>query len=229
MPAGAKTETPVSLGQRYEQQARLQRKLILELQTTQRRLDSIVRSFHRLLASEHFITLLRAEGLDRIPAALLNAVMSDPDRNEVEVRATDAKSLLESKPVSPKAWSFIARMNPTRQIEAARLMIASGCYNAPYARALISVTDASLIKDRGRPRLLMESPSRKNANQEITDLADKLKSVSGVTGTDLLIVLIARGYIQRLLGNLPITKYLRRHWADVHDDLEAALDDYKAE
>jgi ParB family chromosome partitioning protein len=66
-----KKETPSSLAHRYEEHARTQRALVQDLQSVQGMLGRLACSFRCLLADEHFVTLLRAEGLDRIPSALL--------------------------------------------------------------------------------------------------------------------------------------------------------------
>ena len=64
-------ETPRSLARRYEENARIQRALVRDLEGVQGMLDRLDRGFRCLLADEHLVTLLRAEGLDRIPSALL--------------------------------------------------------------------------------------------------------------------------------------------------------------
>jgi ParB family chromosome partitioning protein len=71
MRSRGQNETPASLVQRYEEQARGQRRLVRDLQTAQGMLERLDRSFRCLLADEHFVTLLRAERLDRILSALL--------------------------------------------------------------------------------------------------------------------------------------------------------------
>lgn len=64
-------QTAADLAMRYEKHARIQRALVKDLQRTQDMLDEFQGAFRSLLADEHFLTLLRAEGLDRIPGALL--------------------------------------------------------------------------------------------------------------------------------------------------------------
>jgi ParB family chromosome partitioning protein len=71
MQARDKKETSISLAKRYEEHARGQRAFVRELRTVQEALTRLDRNFRRLLADEHFVTLLRAEGLERIPSALL--------------------------------------------------------------------------------------------------------------------------------------------------------------
>jgi ParB family chromosome partitioning protein len=69
-----KNDTPALLARRYEEHAQGQRILVLNLSKVRRMLNKLDRSFRCLLADEHFVTLLRAEGLDRVPDALLKRV-----------------------------------------------------------------------------------------------------------------------------------------------------------
>jgi ParB family chromosome partitioning protein len=66
-----KQETPMSLVRRYEENAKAQRAFVQECHGVQEALARLDSDFRCLLADDHFLTLLRAEGLDRIPSALL--------------------------------------------------------------------------------------------------------------------------------------------------------------
>jgi hypothetical protein len=125
----------------------------------------------------------------------------------------EARRLLESKNVSRTMLDVLSRMNPVRQAEAARLMVAANCYDAPYAKALIGATDRTLIRcAKARPRVRMTPRKSKAVNEEITKLAEKLKKSSSITGSDLLTLLVARRYAESLLENRRIRKYLEKQW-----------------
>jgi hypothetical protein len=134
---------------------------------------------------------------------------------------SEAKNLLASRNVSSKALSILARMNPVRQAEVARLMVAADCYSAPYAKALIGGTDRSLINGpRARAKVPMQAQKRKAASQEITALADQLNKLSDLDGSDLITVLVACKYVERLLANQRIRKYLGKKCPKICKDLE---------
>jgi len=66
-----KKETPAALAALYEEHARGQRELVEKLQRMDKTMAALVGDLRCLLNDEHFVTLLRAERLDRVPAALL--------------------------------------------------------------------------------------------------------------------------------------------------------------
>jgi hypothetical protein len=132
----------------------------------------------------------------------------------------EARRLLESKNVSRTMLNVLSRMIPVRQAEAARLMVAANCYDAPYVKALIGATDRTLIRcPKARPRVRMTPRRSKAVNEEITSLAEKLKKSSSIAGSDLLTLLVARRYAESLLENRRIRKYLETQWPAACKDL----------
>jgi hypothetical protein len=132
----------------------------------------------------------------------------------------EARSLLESKRVCATTLQVIARMNPIRQAEAARLMVAAGCYSKPYARALMGATDRSMvIGPRAYAQVLLPSKKRKAANQEITELAEQLDRLSTLSGSDLIGLHVSCRYAESLLANQRIRRYLEKKWPVICEDL----------
>lgn len=220
----SRLQSPASLAARYENHAGIQRTLVRDLQRVQKMLDTVDGAFRLLLSDEHFVTLLRAEGLDRIPAALIkkDARVEMPRHVQIgsEGVAPEAWSLLESRGVSPTALHILARMTPLRQAEAARLMVAVGCYSAPYAKALMGGTYRSSVNGpRSCAKIPMGRRKRKAANQEITEIADQLNLLDGLSGADLLTLLVSCRYADRLLANARVKRYLENKWPAVCGDL----------
>lgn len=218
-------QTPASLAVRYEKHARIQRWLVRGLQRMQEILEKSDRGFRSLLADENFLTLLRAEGLDQIPHVLLQRARGCTVPRSVQSEwegtgAANARSLLESKNVGANTWLMLSRMTPLRQTEAARLMVAVGCYSAIYARALVSASYLSSAEgSRSCARISMHPRKRRAADREITELAGQLNSLSGLDGSDLLALRICRQYARQLLANTLIKRYLGKRWPGICDDL----------
>jgi hypothetical protein len=68
----ASSKAPEPWKELYEREARKQRALIADLRQVLQMLDEMGHAFGILLADENFVTLLRAEGLDAIPTAILH-------------------------------------------------------------------------------------------------------------------------------------------------------------
>lgn len=222
----ARPESPVTLAQRYEDKAQIQRALVRDLLRLCEIIDRLVSAFRLLFADEHFTTLLRAEGLDCAPTGLLKQVRKKTRRGQ---RPPDATEWLREKKLSPKALHEFERMAPGRREEVAWLMIASGCFEAPYVITLVGACDYSmLINSIGRPRkLVMKQPQRKAANREISQLANQLRGLSGFGGQDLITLFVSIRYTQRLLDNRPVWKYLRKRWPGVGEDLQKTVRKYR--
>ena len=58
----------------YQEEASRQRLLIKKAELTQGQLMFVIEAFHVLREDEHFVTLLRAEGLDTLPTYLADAL-----------------------------------------------------------------------------------------------------------------------------------------------------------
>jgi hypothetical protein len=212
-----------ALAGRYEGQARTQRSLVRDLQRVRGALERLENGFRCLLTDEHFMTLVRAEGLDRVPHFLVNRnVPTGGGANCSEIGVSEVDRLIRSKKLSPTTRYELARMVPARQEEFARLMFASGCFISPYVRALVGASDRSLLANpRGRPRLLvMKSPQREIASKEITELAGQLGELSKLNGADLILLFTSARYAKKLLGNRRVSAYLKRRWPEVLNELE---------
>jgi hypothetical protein len=141
--------------------------------------------------------------------------------------APDAKALLETKDISAKALCELSRMTPKRQAEAARLMVASGCYSTPYVKSLIGGTEGRLMPNpRSRPRMPMKAPTRKAASDEITMIAGQLQNLNNLTGAKMLALLLYCRYAQRLLGNKSVRRYMERTYPQVCEQLQKAVQSY---
>lgn len=224
-------ESSDSLARRYEEQARIQRALIAELTDLQVSLVTVEEVFKTLLRQEHFIALLRAEGLDGIPQVLVHRIETEQvpqNRSAVARPAATADEILHSKPVSLSARSELARMSSTRQTEVARLMTASGCFTSPYVRALVGSCDKSqLAKPRVNPRwVVLKHPKRDSVNREITEMARQLEGLATLDGSDFLTIFLYARYTQRLLANRMVVGYLNKRWPKFVSVLADAVRSY---
>jgi hypothetical protein len=219
--------------QRYEEQARKLRSLAADLHSVREMLKTLEGGLSLLLADEHFRALLCVENLDRIPAILLNGREAKrvPRRPGSDSRfdhvAAGTRDLLQPTKVSVKALKELARMTPRRQMQAARIMVASGCFTVAFVNALVCATDYSMLAlPRSHPRLPVDPAERKAASEEITLLANRLQELGSVTGSDLLVLLAGCTYASRLLTNRRIRKYLETHLRDVAISLEQTVERY---
>ena len=78
-----------SLVRTYQREVERQRKMVLKAEHAHQRLLLVVQGLKKLFADEHFVNLLRAEGLDTLPKYLAERIntlgsASTPDHPEPE-------------------------------------------------------------------------------------------------------------------------------------------------
>jgi RepB plasmid partitioning protein len=135
------------------------------------------------------------------------------------------REILRNSHMTEDAFAVLRKMKPIRQIEAAEHMLASGTYSVVFAKALLEVT---------RPELLVETPTARKPDakstgarvmleQETDFLLRDLKAVKDSYGTDILILTVSCGYIERLLENGRVERHLSKHHPDTLNALRSLL------
>jgi len=64
----------------------------------------------------------------------------------------EAIEILKNKHVSLGVFSFLRKLKPMRQIEVADLLVATGNFSVPYAKALLAATRSDMLVDPDKPR-----------------------------------------------------------------------------
>ena len=73
-----------SLVRTYQREVERQRKMVLKAEHAHQRLLLVVQGLKKLFADEHFVNLLRAEGLDTLPKYLAERIQTLADTPELE-------------------------------------------------------------------------------------------------------------------------------------------------
>lgn len=133
----------------------------------------------------------------------------------------DAASLLEDRHISINTFDTLKKMGPERQVEAAELMIAMNKFSISYARTLLAGTpDAQLApgRRRAKPRGVTDEQlvlmQRESAN-----LDREFRLIEESYGPDHLDLVLAKGYVGRLVGNDRVARYLEQHHQDILAEL----------
>lgn len=134
----------------------------------------------------------------------------------------EAAEMLKDKQVALTGFQILKKMKPMRQIEAAQLMVIMNKYTINYARSLLAATpDNQLIagatpkKFTGISREQLDLMERESANLE-----REVRLVEDSYGADHLDLILARGYVTKLVSNERITKYLALHHAEFLPEFE---------
>ena len=131
-------------------------------------------------------------------------------RNLLAGISPEVAELLKDKPVGHHAFQRLRRMKPIRQLEVAELMVSANNYSANYAKALLATTKPS---DLHRPEelrkatgLTVEQMAR--LEREMAAVSEDYKELESAYGDDMLVLVVAAGFLERLLAKPEIERFL---------------------
>ncbi|MDB5320026.1 MAG: RepB partitioning protein / ParB-like protein [Phycisphaerales bacterium] len=139
----------------------------------------------------------------------------------------EAIALLKDKRVSPATLREIKRVIPLRQLEMAELMAAANDYSASYAKCLYAMTADGQRLASERPvdaahGLPAEDVAR--MRRETENARRDYKVIEVTHGDNVLHLLVAVGYIKKLLANARVVRFLTQHHADVGGEFRKLVD-----
>lgn len=139
--------------------------------------------------------------------------------------------LLGDKRVAPRAFDFIRKMKPLRQIEVAELMIASGNYTASYMEMLLAGTQARDLANPDKKKKIggMTPEQIARMEREIESVSQEFRSVESTYGETVFELTMARGYVAKLMRNRAVTEFLTRSYPDVAERFRELAEDGQPE
>lgn len=134
----------------------------------------------------------------------------------------EAAGLLEDRQFSAELSRVIRKMKPTRQVECVELMISANNMTVAYAEALLAATPADLLVDGKKPSKLYGVSKEQMAKmeREMSNLQGQYKLVEQNYGQDVLTLVLVRGYLVKLLGNVEVAKFLRGKAPEILEQFE---------
>jgi ParB-like chromosome segregation protein Spo0J len=179
--------------------------------------------------AEHFMILKAiANGIseERIAETLNVDVASiKRKRNLLDGICAEATELLKDRRITADVLTVLRKMKPIRQVEAAELMIAAGNYTVKHAKTLLIATHSeSLINPTKVGKFKGVSPAQKAImEQESESLLQDLKAAEESYGEDILGLTISCRYLEGLLKNTQIKRFLTKHHPDLLEELSRIL------
>jgi ParB-like chromosome segregation protein Spo0J len=139
---------------------------------------------------------------------------------------SEAAELLYDRQFSAELVRAIRRMKPTRPVECVELMIAANNITVAYAEALLVATPAARLMDGKKPAKLtgVNPEQMAKMEREMSNLQAQYKLVEQPYGQDVLNLVLAKGYLARLLENESVAQYLRQRQPDVLAEFDAIVE-----
>src|SRR5579871_469122 len=125
--------------------------------------------------------------------------------------------LLKEKHLTLNTFSELRKLCPIRQIEAAELMIAMNNFSNSYVRSLVAATPKSQLAAGYTPRAHKGLSDEQLAlmERESASLAREFKVAEQTYGVDHLDLVLATGYLAKLLRNGKVVGYLAKHFQEL--------------
>ena len=129
----------------------------------------------------------------------------------------EVADLLKDKYIAIHALVELRKLAPLRQIEAAELMVAMNKYTIGYAKSLVAATPQDQLADGYKPKKVRGLTSEQIAlmERETANLDREFRIAEQSYGMDHLDLVIANGYISKLVGNAKVVRYLGMHQKEI--------------
>jgi ParB-like chromosome segregation protein Spo0J len=178
---------------------------------------------------EHFMivkALERGVAEGKLAKALnVNIEMVKRRRSLLDGICPEVIDLLKDRSVDPSTFDSLRKMKPIRQIEAAELMATVGNFSSNYAKALLAATKQQDLVHPERPKRVggITPEQMARMEREMDGLQRDFKAVEASYGDDVLHLVIASGYLAKLIGNSETARYLGNHHAEILDEFRAIV------
>ncbi len=186
---------------------------------------------NRLATIQEHYMIRRAIDRGVSPERLAKALSVDISQIIKKVNLLDgicpeAVELLRDRQFSPEVTRAIRKMKPTRQVECVELMVAANNVSVAYAEALLVATPATRLVDGKKLTKLTGVTQEQMAKmeREMGNLQEQYKLVEQTYGQDVLNLVLARGFLSRLLENESVLKYLTNRQPDLLQEFQSILE-----
>ena len=133
---------------------------------------------------------------------------------------SEAAELLRDQVFSVKLSDVLRKMKPTRQVECVELMISANNITIPYAEALLAASPAHLLVSEVKPKKIkgVSAEHMLKMEREMGNLQEQYKLVEESYGQDVLNLVLAKGYLTKLLENDEVSRYIQNLQPDVFSE-----------
>ncbi|MFY8210618.1 MAG: plasmid partitioning protein RepB C-terminal domain-containing protein [Caulobacter sp.] len=174
----------------------------------------IVRALERGVSEEKLARALNVDvGAIRARRHLLNGITAD------------VAEVLKDKPVGIHTFQKLRKMKPIRQLEVAELMVSANNYSANYAKALLATTKPGDLHrpDELRKATGLTTEQMARLEREMASVNHDYKELEASYGDDMLLLVIAAGFLERLLSRSEIERFLETRHAEILENFRAIV------
>lgn len=178
---------------------------------------------------EHFMirrAIERGVSPDRLAKVLsVDVTQIMKKMNLLDGICSEATEMLKDRQFSAEISRVLRKMTPIRQVECVELMVAANTLTVAYAEAMLVATPAeSLLKGKKTLKLTgVTQEQMARMEREMENLQGQYKMVEQSYGQDVLNLVLAKGYLTKLLENKSVARYLRQRQPEVLAEFEVII------
>ena len=137
----------------------------------------------------------------------------------------EAAELLKDRQFATDISRVLRKMKPTRQVECVELMVSANTVTVAYAEAMLVATPAEMLVEGKKPAKLSGLTQEQMAKmeREMSNLQGQYKMVEQTYGQDVLNLVLARGFLAKLLENKQIVRFLKQRQPEVLAEFETIV------
>ena len=138
-----------------------------------------------------------------------------------------AVELLQDHQFTPDVTRHLRKMKAFRQIEAVELMIAANTITSAHADALLKATPPEQRNDYtpSKPDVPKGDPLEQivKLEREMSQVQEKYKHAEENYGSELLNLVVAKGYLNKLMANEAVQSYVLRQAPEIFEQFKLVL------
>ena len=135
-------------------------------------------------------------------------------------------ALLQDQQFTPDVTRILRNMKAARQVEAVELMIASQNITVAHADALLKASPPEQrtdVKPPEKEKKTAPIEQIEKLEKEMNQVQEKYQEAESSYGSDLLNLVVAKGYLAKLLANDLVKDYIVRHEPEILEHLELVV------
>jgi len=182
---------------------------------------------NRLSSIQEHLMIRRAVERGVTPEKLAKAL--DVDISHINKKITlldgicpEAAELLRDQTFSPNLGAVLRKMKPTRQVECVELMVSANNITVAYAQALVAATPSNLLVSETKPKKMVgvSADQMVKMEREMGNVHEQFKLAEQSYGQDILNLVLAKGYLAKLMANEAILRHLTKNHPDVLNEFD---------
>ena len=137
----------------------------------------------------------------------------------------EAAELLRDQNFSANLGAVLRKLKPTRQVECVELMVSANNTTVAYAQALLAATPSNMLVDEVKPKKMpgVSADQMAKMEREMGSLQEQFKLAEQSYGQDILNLVLAKGYLAKLMANEAILRHLTRNHPDVLNEFDSIV------